>query len=250
MKNLRDTYRQYGIDAPNVVRNLFLFSFLTFLTSLILWPLAHSFWTWALFFYLLAAAFFLLASSCWMLYSTLVAKPRIIANLIKNLGLKGDETVLDIGCGRGMFCIEIAKSIPRGKMYAIDLWSPKDQSGNEMSTTMNNAKNAQVLDRLQIQTADMRSLPFTDEQFDYVVSSLAIHNLSDEMERNKALSEILRVLRPGGTFVLLDILYSKQYSQFLESTGKAQAICLSSRYFYCPPIKIVKGNKKSREAFA
>lgn len=233
----------YGIDAPKVVRNLFLFSFLALILAVLSFQIETPIWFWVCFIYTASIAFSLCATGCWMLYCSWVAKPRIISKMIDGLDLKGHETLLDVGCGRGLSLIEAAKRLPKGKACSIDIWASKDQSGNQMEETLANAEKEGVRNRIEIQTADMRSIPYPDDSFDVVISSLAIHNVHDEKERNKALSEMLRVLKPGGKISLFDIHQVKKYAEFINQTGIAEVVCSNPSYWYCPPFRIVKGKK-------
>src|SRR5215813_5420156 len=60
------------------------------------------------------------------------ARDRILARL----KLRGDETVLDVGCGHGLLLIAAAKLLPRGHAVGIDLWSPWQQSDNSREATL------------------------------------------------------------------------------------------------------------------
>lgn len=237
--------RFYGIDAPKVVRNLFF----CFPAALILAALSFFIedprWFWLGFSYSLLIALAYLGTGLWMLYSTSVAKPRILSEAADKLALKGDEKILDVGCGRGMFLIELAKRLPQGKVYGVDLWLSKDQSGNSMEQTLTNAKDARVDGRVELQTSDIRSLPYADGTFDAVVSSLVIHNIEDEDGRNQALSEILRVLKPGGKFTLLDIRNGVQYARFINQTKVGKANYSKLILSYCPFLRIVEGIKEN-----
>jgi ubiquinone/menaquinone biosynthesis C-methylase UbiE len=65
----------------------------------------------------------------------------------------------------------------------------------------------------------MRSLPFEDNSFDLVVSSLAIHNIRESAGRLKAIAEAVRVLRPGGRLLIADIRATRQYQAQLVKLG-------------------------------
>ena len=79
-----------------------------------------------------------------------------------------------------------------------------------------------MADRIELHTADMRALPFPDASFDVVVSSLAIHNIKGSAGRNQAIDEVVRVLRPGGRVLIVDIFATRQLFRPAESVGPAQ----------------------------
>lgn len=131
----------------------------------------------------------------------------------------GDEVVLDVGCGRGLMLVEAARRLTTGTAVGVDLWRAEDQTDNEPEGALENARREGVADRVHVETGDMRALPCTDETFDVVVSHWAVHNLPDEADRRRALDEMLRVLRPGGTLVLADIAHLAEYRAHLASRG-------------------------------
>ena len=112
-----------------------------------------------------------------------------------------------------------AKRLPHGRAIGVDVWSAKDQSGNAEQVTRRNAALEGVAGRVELQTADMRKLPFEDGSFDVVVSSLAIHNVPGAGERAKALREAARVLRKGGRLMIADIRHVSDYARELEACG-------------------------------
>src|SRR5689334_2132016 len=118
--------------------------------------------------------------------------------ILESLQLRGDERVLDMGCGRGAVLTAVARRLTTGRVTGIDIWSARDQSGNAREVTERNASLEGVADRVAIETGDMRALPFPEASFDLVVSSLAIHNISASSERRQAIAEAFRVLKPGG----------------------------------------------------
>src|ERR1700683_3339347 len=103
-------------------------------------------------------------------------KFEVWARLLTGLGLRGDERVLDLGCGRGAVLLAAAKLVPRGTAVGVDIWRA-DQTGNSSEATLANADAEGVADRVELHTADMTDLAFPDDSFDLVVSNLAIHNL-------------------------------------------------------------------------
>lgn len=228
----------YGLDAPLIVQGLFLSSFIAFVACAFCFLIESPLWFWIAFIWAGLTSVSLFISAIWMIYSSKIAKPRIISKLIKELNLSKTEKLLDLGCGKGLFLIKAAKKLEKGNAHGVDLWYQKDQSGNRENATYQNAKKEGV--EVTLQTADLRSLPFPDGMFDVVTSSLAIHNIEAECGRDKALFEMLRVLKPGGRFFILDIQYIKKYAEFLKDL---EISCSKANYFYCPPIQILKGIK-------
>ena len=161
----------------------------------------------------------LLLNAATFVHTTRVGKFTVWADLLDRLALKGDERLLDIGCGRGAVLLMAAKRLPRGVAVGVDLWSTTDQSGNAEQVTRRNAALEGVEERVELHTADMRQLPFDDGSFDVVVSSLAIHNVPGAPERAKALREAARVLKRGGTLVIADIRHASVYARELEACG-------------------------------
>src|SRR5262249_26304910 len=72
-----------------------------------------------------------------------------------------------------------------------------------------------VMDRVELKDGDARKLPFPDGLFDLVMSSWALHNIYDQRQRLGAIGEIVRVLKPGGHLILIDIRHTKQYANAL-----------------------------------
>jgi SAM-dependent methyltransferase len=109
-------------------------------------------------------------------FTTRVGKFAVWARILGELGLRGDEDLLDLGCGRGAVLLAAAKLLPEGHAVGIDLWRA-DQTGNSPEATRRNAELEGVSARVTVHTGDITSLPFTDRSFDVVVSSFVIHNI-------------------------------------------------------------------------
>jgi SAM-dependent methyltransferase len=145
-------------------------------------------------------------------------KFEVWARLLTGIGLRGNEYVLDLGCGRGAVLLAAAKLVPRGRAVGVDIWRP-DQTGNSMHATRANADAEGVAERIELHTRDMTDLQFPDACFDLVVSSLAIHNLPGNQARLAAIDEAVRVLRPGGHIVIADIGFTRLYANRLRQRG-------------------------------
>lgn len=178
-----------------------------------------------------------------MTLSSRVGKRLLLRRMVTSLNLHGDEQVLEVGCGRGMLLLEVARHLPRGRVTGIDLWSRRDQSGNAATATRRNAELAGLADRVRIDTGDMRHLPYADASFDAIVASLAIHNLPTETDREQAVREIARVLKPGGRVALLDFRCTAAYARVLRAEGLADARRYGPSFLMFPWVWIVRGRK-------
>ncbi|MEO5799332.1 MAG: class I SAM-dependent methyltransferase [Gemmatimonadales bacterium] len=165
------------------------------------------------------AAVFVLAILAIYLHGTLRGKFVVWAELLDRLNLRGDERILDMGCGRGAVLHMAAQHLTTGRAVGVDLWRSGDQSGNSPDATQRNAVAEGVADRVELHTGDMTALPFEDNSFDLVVSSLAIHNIGERAGREKAIDEAVRVLRPGGRLMIADIRATGQYQARLATIG-------------------------------
>ncbi len=184
-----------------------------------------------------------LATGVWMIFGSRVLKIRLRERLLDTIAWRGDEHVLDVGCGRGLMLIGAAKRLKTGRAVGIDLWSTEDQSGNSLDTTRSNALAEGVLDRIEIKTGDARGLPFEANAFDVVVSSWALHNLYERAEREKALREIERVLKPAGRVVIVDIRHANEYAEVLRQAGLTDVKLSGPNFIFGIPSRVVSGAK-------
>ncbi len=98
---------------------------------------------------------------------------------------------LEIGCGTGFFTLNLKLAGVLDKTYVTDL------SPGMVEATKRNADNLGFT--VEGRVADAERLPYDDDSFDLVIGHAVIHHIPDV---EKAFSEMLRVLRPGGRFVI------------------------------------------------
>lgn len=163
-------------------------------------------------------AAWLTATAAIYMHTTTRGKFAVWAELLSELDLRGDERVLDLGCGRGAILLLAARLLPRGRAVGVDLWLP-DQTGNSIEATRRNARLEGVAERVELHTADMAELPFADGSFDIVVSNLAVHNIPSAAGRRAAIDEAARVLRPGARLVLVDLAFTRAHAARLRGLG-------------------------------
>jgi len=209
----------YGLDAPGVVRTLGALGAALVVAGIVLFMRgsggsAHTLGRIALW---MGGSW--VAAALLMVASSRAGKLRARDRLLDRLALRGDETVLDVGCGHGLLLIGAARRLPSGHAIGIDLWSQKDQAANSAEATLANADAEGVRERVEVRNGDMRELPFADASIDAVVSSLAIHNVPSSADRARALAEIVRVLKPGGRIGVLDIAHIDEYARVLRDLG-------------------------------
>jgi arsenite methyltransferase len=224
----------YGFDAP-AVPLLLGGSGVVLLAFAVLSATVGDGQTWALF--PLLGGLFMLLSAASYVYTTRAGKFAVWAEILRDLGLRGNEQVLDMGCGRGAVLLMAAKLLPEGRAVGLDLWRTVDQSGNSMETTLENAELEGVHDRVELKTGDITQVPFPDGSFDMVLSALAIHNIKDRRARQKAIDDAVRVLKPGGRLVLADIRCTTEYADRLRELGMSgvRVRNLGWRYWYGGP---------------
>ena len=107
------------------------------------------------------------------------------------------QRILDVACGTGDSTISIARAAAEGTTV-----TGADISEGMMALVMEKAEKAGVGDRIDLQVADGENLPYGEGTIDRVTCAFGIRNFE---HKEKALQEFLRVLRPGGRAVILDL---------------------------------------------
>jgi arsenite methyltransferase len=209
----------YGIDAPGVVRNLLVIG-AALIISGIVFPTIH----------LGNVTILWNRSAIWPGASCLVGgvlmviyakwgKFRHRDMMLNMLRWRGDERVLDVGTGRGLLLIGAARRLTTGNATGIDVWSTKDLSGNSLERTQANIDVEGIRDKVDLKSDDARKLSFPDASFDVVLSNLCIHNIPEPEGRVQACREIARVLKPGGTALISDLMNTGAYMKTFHTCG-------------------------------
>jgi ubiquinone/menaquinone biosynthesis C-methylase UbiE len=121
------------------------------------------------------------------IYRFLQPPIRVVPWAIDLADLRGDERVLDVGCGNGLYIAELGARGHRGPVIAMDL------SAGMLGAAQRRSPTALVV-------ADAQQLPFGESASDCV---LAMHMLYHVPDRNRAVAELRRVLAPGGVALVL-----------------------------------------------
>jgi len=111
-------------------------------------------------------------------------------------GIQSGDRVLDVGCGTGTLAVTAKQRVGRtGTVYGID------PSPEMIARAIKKARKAVV--EVVFKEAIVEALPFPDEYFDTVLSTLMLHHLPPKA-REECAREMVRVLKPGGRVLVVD----------------------------------------------
>lgn len=124
------------------------------------------------------------------------------------LNLEAGAAALDVGCGVGEVCVELARRVgPHGRVAGVDLSEVMIRSARELSTASGQ--------KIDLRVAGACQLPFPDQSFDVVRAERLFQHLDDP---EAALAEMARVTRAGGQIMLVDTEHG-QWSMALDQPG-------------------------------
>ena len=117
---------------------------------------------------------------------------------LSHVSIARDATILDVGCGGGRTVHKLAALASEGKVYGVDF--------SETSVAMSGSFNRRLVEsgRVVIEQASVSRLPFADRTFD-LVTAVETHFYWPDLPKD--VREVLRVLKPGGTLVLIAEAY-------------------------------------------
>jgi arsenite methyltransferase len=241
------TKPNYGIDAPAVMRNLFLIGGACLLFGIFMPRNLHVgpvFFTRFTFFW---PAGFLIAEGLLFLLYVKVGKFRHRDFMLSLHTWRGDENVLDVGCGRGLLLAGAAKRIASlsgtGHATGIDVWSNVDMGGNSASATQHNLDLEGISSICTLISQPAQDMSFADDTFDVILSNLCIHNIYDAPTRRRALDQIVRVLKPGGIALISDYKLTSEYAKELLNSGLIVEKKRGSLLTTFPPLTVVIARK-------
>lgn len=133
-------------------------------------------------------------------------------------GIKEGDTVIDLGSGAGND-VFVARSFvgPSGKVIGVDMTEAMIEKARR-----NNEKLGYV--NVEFRLGDIEKLPVTANRSDVVISNCVLNLVPD---KNKAFSEIYRVLKPGGHFAISDVVVQGKLPNALISDAEMYAGCVA-----------------------
>ncbi|MCB0401913.1 MAG: class I SAM-dependent methyltransferase [Flavobacteriales bacterium] len=111
-----------------------------------------------------------------------------IVELLRHENAQAEMTILDFGCGDGNSSVYIRKYFPHASIHGIDV------SGKSIEEA-----NAKAIKNASFQAFDGKQIPFQDDLFDVVFTSMVFHHIDHQLHEG-ILKEIHRILKPGGRF--------------------------------------------------
>ena len=239
----------YGIDAPGVVRNLFVIAGLLLAVFLFAPHRIGPFRAGGTDVTMDLRALFaggalscLLGGALMILYAEW-GKFRQRDRMLAMISWRGSENVLDVGTGRGLLALGAARKLTTGTAVGIDIWSARDLTGNSADAFLENAEAEGIAERVEVRNADARAMPFPDASFDVVLSNLCLHNIPDAGGRADACHEIVRVLKPGGVALVSDFIRTADYARSFAAAGLVVTHTGPHVLDVFPPLRVVRAEK-------
>lgn len=120
-----------------------------------------------------------------------------------------EMNVLEIGLGNGYVLESMVTEMPSLNF-----------SGIEYTQELLEIAKDRKLENVNLQEGDARNLPYADDSFDVVYTERCLINILDSNDQYRALEEILRVLKPGGVYVMIEC-----FTDGYENYNRARTEC-------------------------
>jgi ubiquinone/menaquinone biosynthesis C-methylase UbiE len=135
---------------------------------------------------------------------------------LAHVSIRTRDTILDVGCGGGRTVARLAAMAAEGKTYGIDY------SEESVATARRTNRQSIAAGRVEILSGSASRVPFQDQMFD-VVTAVETHYYWPDL--NADLQELLRVLKPGGTFIIIAEAYKGgKHDQLLRRLEKLKGM--------------------------
>jgi arsenite methyltransferase len=135
-----------------------------------------------------------------LLARSLLRRNALVVLPMVDLALSDRPLLLDAGCGSGRTTIALGRALRSGRIIALDRFDAAYIKGGGRDLLSRNVKHAGLGDRVTVETGDLTKMPFSEKTFDAAISTAVFDHLGSRKEQ--ALSEICRVLKPGGRFLM------------------------------------------------
>ena len=147
--------------------------------------------------------------------------PQVIAKLTEG------GSSLDVGCGSGRAAIAIASAFPKAKIFGFDAHP------GSLERARANAKAAGLGDRITFDVVDCTRLPAA--QFDFISTFDVVH---DSVDPDALLKSIRGALKPGGTYLMVEVNVSSNVEDNINPMGK---LMYSMSTLYCMTVSLAHG---------
>jgi len=132
--------------------------------------------------------------------------------------LREGETVLDLGSGPGLDCFLAANKVGKdGRVVGVDMTPEMIEKARE------NAKKGNY-ENIEFRLGEIENLPVADNSIDVIISNCVINLAPD---KRRVYKEVFRVLKPGGRFMISDVVLLKELPDFIKNSVEAYIGCLS-----------------------
>ncbi|MDY7001619.1 MAG: arsenite methyltransferase [Thermodesulfobacteriota bacterium] len=139
-------------------------------------------------------------------------------NPIALAAIQPGQTVLDLGSGAGLDCfLAAAKVGPAGRVIGVDMTSDMVERARENA-------GAAGADNVEFRLGKIERLPLADQTVDVAISNCVINLAPD---KGRVFKELYRVLKPGGRFLVSDIVLTRDLPEAVAANIQAHTACIA-----------------------